>query len=56
MDVNSNNNSTVPAITLWISIIIFVLVTIWIIRVFNSQDNQDQERLHRISSEQVRGS
>ena len=55
MKANNDNNSIVPGITLWISILVFVLVTIWIIKVFDSQDNQDQERLSRMTTEQDRG-
>jgi hypothetical protein len=46
----------ISAIVLWISILIFVLVTIWIIQVFDSQGNQDQEKLNRQLSEQVKSS
>jgi len=56
MKANNDNNSIASTVTLWISIMIFVLVTIWIIKVFDSQDNQDQERLNRMTTEQVRGS
>ena len=51
MKGNNDINSKVSAVILWISIIVFVLVTIWIIKVFDSQDNQDQERLNRVTSE-----
>jgi cytoskeletal protein RodZ len=48
--------TNISAIALWISILIFVLVTIWIIQVFDSQGNQDQEKLNRQLSEQVKSS
>jgi hypothetical protein len=45
--------STTPTLVLWIFIIIFALVTIWIIRVFDNQDNQDQDRFNRQMSYQI---
>jgi uncharacterized membrane protein len=53
MEVSKDHISIISSITLWISIIIFVLVTMWIIQVFDSQDNQDQDKLDRRTSEQV---
>ena len=48
--------ANISSIALWISILIFVLVTIWIIQVFDSQVNQDQEKLNRQISEQIKSS
>ena len=52
MEVSKDHISIISSITLWISIIIFVLITMWIIQVFDSQDNQDQDKLDRRISEQ----
>jgi cytoskeletal protein RodZ len=56
MKDNKDNTPRNSSIALWISIVIFVLVTIWIIQVFDSQENQDQEKLNRQISEQVKSS
>jgi hypothetical protein len=54
MKENKKHTVNISSIALWISISIFVLITIWIIQVFDSQGNQDQEKLNRQQSELVK--
>jgi hypothetical protein len=53
MKVIKRYNLSISSLTLWISIIIFVFVTVWIIRTFDNQDNQDQDKLDRQMSYQI---
>lgn len=56
MEDIKGDNSIISSIVLWISILVFVLVTIWIIQAFDNQENQDQDKLYRQTSEQIIGS